>query len=86
MLCIESNGRERLSIESLTGDRAMYAIIATTETRNPRPRTAVLETTRTTPPRRVTKTRAIRRPTDVEISAWARHARGANGFGGAAVD
>ena len=64
----------------------MYAITATTETLNPRPRTTAFETTRTTMPRRVTKTRTTQRPTDIEISAWARHARGANGFGGVAVD
>ena len=64
----------------------MYANTATTETPNLRPRTTALKTTPTTMLRSVTTTRATQRLADVDISAWAHHARGANGFGDGAID
>ena len=64
----------------------MYANTAMIETLNLHPRTTALKSIPTRMPQSVTTTRTTQTRTDVDISAWARHARGANGFGDGAID
>lgn len=64
----------------------MYTTTATSEILTSCPQATSRETTRTRMLRAVKATSTTERQTDADVSAWAHHARAANGFGDAGID
>jgi hypothetical protein len=75
-----------MPIDRTTGDYAMYAMPAPVESLKPTPLTGAFEATGPDARRSASTLNTEPAGTDFDVSAWARHAQSANGFGDGATD